>query len=131
MLSLCGRLLGLLLVTLISFGCGTPGTPLPENPDRKHERRLQPAIAFVEETLTEKGRLPTHEEFFQWNEQNRGMFTLRDCSSRYAKSKGAKGINDYMVGVWRADWYHYYKSWDKSYLNASDEPLFEDQRSDE
>lgn len=131
MVRLWNGLLVLLFVTFVSVGCGRGGATSLENPDRKHERRLQPAIAFIETTLAEYRRLPTHDEFFRWNEQVHGMFVLRDRSSRYAASKGAKGVNDYMVGVWRADWYHYYKSWDKSYLNASDEPLFEDHQSDE
>ncbi len=85
-----------LLATLLSTGCDTL------NPDRKHERRLQPAIAFVERTLAELGRLPTQDEFYEWRKQVPGMYVLRDRSSRYAASKGAKEVNDYMVGVWRA-----------------------------
>ena len=30
---------------------------------------------------------------------------------------------DYMVGIWRGERYHYYKSWDKRFLNVSEEPF--------
>lgn len=49
------------------------------------------------------------------------MLVLLDRSNKYAASKGAKEVNDFMVGIWRADWYHYYKSWDKQFLNGYDE----------
>lgn len=109
-----------ILVVLVLAGCGKGG-PF-EDPDRKHEKRLKPAITFVEGTLKSQRRLPTQDEFRKWKEtQPRGMYTLRDRTDEYAASKGATNVNDYMVGTWRADWYHYYKSWDGKYLNASDE----------
>ena len=49
------------------------------------------------------------------------MLILHDRTNKYAASKGAKSETDYMVGIWRADWFHYYKSWDQSFLNGSDE----------
>jgi hypothetical protein len=115
------------IIVAMVFGCGPKSnyTP-PEDPDRKHERRLQPAIAFVEGFLAEHGRLPNAREFDAWSDRHGGMFTLRDHTHRYAASKGAKDPNDYMVGTWRADWYHYYKSWDKTYLNGGDEDFWED-----
>lgn len=66
-------------------------------------------------------RLPTEGEFRAGTAAMDQMLILRDRTNKYAASKGAKTETDYMVGIWRTDWYHYYKSWDKSFLNASDE----------
>ena len=90
----------------------------------KERTRLAPAKAFVERFLRDRGRIPTQDEFRQWGNTKggeHGMFTLRDHTDPYAAKQGAKGTNDYMVGTWRADWYYYYKSWDKQYLDGSTE----------
>jgi hypothetical protein len=71
--------------------------------------------------LQEHNRLPTKKEFRAGTRSIDGMLVLRDRTDKYAASKGAKSETDYMVGIWRADWYHYYKSWDRSFLNGSDE----------
>jgi len=92
------------------------------DPDHERERRLKPAIAFVEKTIETKGRLPNRNEFTRWEESQSGwIYTLWDRTDEYAARKGATNANDYMVGVWRADWFHYYRSWDGRYLDASDE----------
>jgi len=66
-------------------------------------------------------RLPTQAEFRTGTATIDQVAVLRDHNDKYAASKGAKTDTDYMIGVWRVDWYHYYKSWDKSFINASDE----------
>lgn len=126
---MCTRLRFTVILLVAIFGCGPKSnyTP-PEDPDRKHERRLQPAIAYVDGFLAEHGRLPNSDEFRAWSDQHGGMYTLRDHTHRYAASKGAKEPTDYMAGTWRADWYHYYKSWDRGYVNGGDEDFWEHTR---
>ena len=51
-----------------------------------------------------------------------GGLVLRDRTSKYATSKGAKTETDYMVGTWSGESFYYYKSWDRSFLPGSDEP---------
>ena len=52
--------------------------------------------------------------------QNAG-FVLLDRSNEYANRKGARAETDYMVGDWGSDWFYYYKSWDRSFIDGSDE----------
>lgn len=85
------------------------------------EARLEPVIVYMDAFLKKHHRLPTKEEFESGTAKLHGMLILRDRSSPYAASKGAKAETDYMIGTWRADWYHYYKSWDRSFLNGYDE----------
>jgi len=87
------------------------------------ERKLQPVIQFVDSFIKKNGRLPTDSEFHQAADQMAWMVVLRDKHYPYAASKGATNDLDYMAGIWRTDWYHHYKSWDKKFLNASDEQL--------
>ena len=49
------------------------------------------------------------------------MYTLLDMTDPYAQSKGAIHTNDYLLGTWKGDWYHFYKSWDKKYYDGYDE----------
>jgi hypothetical protein len=88
---------------------------------RDREARLQPVISFMDNFLQEHHRLPTQNEFSTGTRSLGNMLVLRDRTNKYAASKGAKSETDYMVGIWRADWYHYYKSWDRSFLDGSDE----------
>jgi hypothetical protein len=85
------------------------------------EARLQPVIKYVDGFIKEHHRLPTKDEFETNTAKIDPMLTFKDRSDKYAAKKGAKTELDYMVGIWRADWYHYYKSWDKTFLNGSDE----------
>lgn len=86
---------------------------------RKHVIRLKPSIAFIESIIQSQNRLPTQNEFHDWMDMDEHrMFVLRDRSDRYAQEHGAKNVNDYMVGTWIADWYYYYKSWDKKYFDG-------------
>ncbi|MDB5339051.1 MAG: hypothetical protein JWN70_4670 [Planctomycetaceae bacterium] len=89
---------------------------------KRMEAQLQPAIRYVEAYLKEHRGLPTESDFIQANEGN-AFFILRRHTDKYAASKGAKSPNDYMIGVWRGEWFHYYKSWDHRFLNATDEIL--------
>lgn len=84
------------------------------------ETELQPIIARVDTFINERHRLPDYQEFQGMSGD--GNFTLRNRMHKYARSKGATHECDYMVGVWRGEWLHYYKSWDHSFLNGSDEP---------
>ena len=68
-------------------------------------------------------RLPTQEEFYAADHFAKARFVLLDCSSLYAARKGARAETDYMVGGWGSDWFYYYKSWDHSFLEGSDEHL--------
>jgi hypothetical protein len=89
----------------------------------EHETALKPVIKFVDEFIAKNHRLPTDHEFHETADKMAWMVVLRDNSYPYAASHGATSKLDYMVGSWRADWYHYYKSWDKQFINASDENL--------
>jgi len=109
---------GLLLALLLGLsGCGN------DRISADSERKLQPVIQFVDSFVKKNGRLPTDSEFHQAADHMAWMVVLRDKHNPYAASKGATNDLDYMAGIWRADWYHYYKSWDKKFLNASDEQL--------
>ncbi len=88
---------------------------------RDREAKLQPVIRYMDTFIHEHHRLPTQDEFRADTAKMDSMLILRDRTDKYAASKGAKSELDYMVGIWRADWNHYYKSWDKSFLNGSDE----------
>ena len=90
---------------------------------RDREAKMKPVIKYVEEFIKNNGRLPTYEEFHNTADKMAWMVVLRTKDHPYAARKGAKKDLDYMVGMWRADWYHYYKSWDHKFLNATDETL--------
>jgi hypothetical protein len=113
-----------LVCLLFLSSCGkNPSSPI-SNPDRistDREAKLQPVIRYMDAFIKEHQRLPTQDEFRVDTEKMAWMLVLKDRTDKYAASKGAKSETDYMVGCWRADWYHYYKSWDKSFLNGSDE----------
>src|SRR4051794_5646332 len=91
---------------------------------REREAELRPVIQYVDAFIGTSHRLPTDQEFQEaarkhgWNGT---ALVIRDKAYPYAASHGAKSNLDYMAGAWRADWYHYYKSWDKQFINASDE----------
>jgi hypothetical protein len=87
----------------------------------EREAKLKPVIEYVESYLKEHQRLPAENDLY--TKFGPGI-VIRDRSYKYAVKNGAKTDTDYMVGAWRADWYHYYKSWDKTFLNGSDEDLF-------
>ena len=87
------------------------------------EARLGPVIAYMDAFISAHHRLPTQDEFQASTASMDPMLVLRDHTDAYAASHGCKAATDYMVGIWRADWYHYYKSWDHSFLNGSDEHL--------
>ena len=88
---------------------------------RDREARLQPVIGYMDSFIKQHHRLPRQDEFRAGTAAMDSMLIFKDRTDKYAASKGAKSDLDYMVGTWRADWYHYYKSWDKSFLNGSDE----------
>jgi hypothetical protein len=88
---------------------------------REREARLQPVIRYMDTFIKEYHRLPTQDEFQAGTKGMDRILVLKDHTDKYAAGKGAKSEMDYMVGCWRADWFHYYKSWDKSFLNGSDE----------
>jgi hypothetical protein len=90
---------------------------------RESERKLQPVIRFVDGFIKDNGRLPSHEEFHRAADPMAWMVVLRTKDHPYAARKGAKTELDYMAGIWRADWYHYYKSWDHKFINAADETV--------
>ena len=105
----------LLLVCLLCLSsCG-------DRISRDREARLQPVIRYMDTFIKEHHRLPTEDEFRVGTKGMDTMLILRDHTDKYAASNGAKSETDYMVGCWRVDWHHYYKSWDKSFLNGSDE----------
>jgi hypothetical protein len=114
----------LLFCLLFVSSCGDGARTTVPNPDRisvDREARLQPVIRYVEGFIKDHQRLPTQDEFRAGTASMDPMLVLRDRTHTYAASHGAKTENDYMVGIWRVDWYHYYKSWDRSFLNGSDE----------
>src|SRR5438105_2838279 len=88
---------------------------------RDREARLQPVIRYTDAFIKEHHRLPTQDEFRADTAKMDSMLILKDRTDKYAARQGAKAELDYMVGTWRADWYHYYKSWDKKFLNGADE----------
>ncbi|MGE0606653.1 MAG: hypothetical protein AB7O62_05960 [Pirellulales bacterium] len=85
------------------------------------EAELKPVIRYMEAFIRDHHRLPTGEEFRAGTAGMGRRFVLSDRTDTYAASKGAKGELDYLIGTWRVDWYHYYKSWDNSFLNGHDE----------
>jgi hypothetical protein len=97
----------------------------PDNPsiEARYEAKLQPVIQYVDGFIKQNGRLPTDAEFHKDADKLAWMVVLRDRNNSYASQHGAKNELDYMVGVWSSEWYYYYKSWDKQFLNASDEKL--------
>jgi hypothetical protein len=88
---------------------------------RDSEHKLRPIIQYVEDFRKDTGRLPTDEEFHRTADSMAWMVVLRTKEDSYAARNGAKTSLDYMVGIWRADWYHYYKSWDHEFMSAADE----------
>src|SRR2546423_12290497 len=90
---------------------------------RDREARLQPVIRYLDTFVKEHKRLPTEVEFRSATASLNEILILRDRTHKYTASKGAKTETDYMIGIWRADWFHYYKSWDRSFLNGSHEPF--------
>ena len=100
------------------------GGRMSERSIRDREARLQPAIQYMNAFIKEHDRLPTQEEFRVGTQGMFPRFVLKDYTDNYAASKGAKFKTDYMVGYWHSDWYHYYKSWDRSFLSGSDEFRF-------
>jgi hypothetical protein len=114
------------LVLLFLNSCGNNPTSAVSGPDRisqDREAKLKPVIAYVDGFIKDHSRLPTAEEFRAATASMAHILILRDRTDPYAASTGAKTDLDYMVGIWRADWFHYYKSWDRSFLNGSDEKL--------
>ena len=87
------------------------------------EKRLRPVTAYMDTFIRVHHQLPTQNEFQADTATLNPMLVLRDHTDAYAARQGCKADTDYMVGIWRADWYHYYKSWDHSFLKGSDEPL--------
>jgi hypothetical protein len=87
----------------------------------KSEASLRPIILYVDGFIQKHHRLPTQEEFHATADKLAWMVEFRDRTYRYAASHGAKNELDYMIGIWRADWFHYYKSWDQKFINAADE----------
>jgi len=118
----CLFIAGIVLVTSCDNNSSSP-TSTRDRISVDREARLQPAIRYVEAFTKDHQRLPTQNEFRSGTKGMGNEFVLKDHTDKYAASKGAKADTDYMVGVWRADWYHYYKSWDKSFLSGSDEFL--------
>ena len=86
---------------------------------------MKPAIAFLEKFKTENGRVAGQDELQRWADGNgqQYWFVVRDAAYPYSVTHGASEDNDYMVGIWRAEWFHYYKSWDRQFINADDENL--------
>lgn len=116
----------LLVCLLFANSCGNGSRTRASGPERisaDREAHLRPVIVYMDAFIRDHKRLPTQEEFRAGTVSMDKMLVLHDRTHPYAASKGAKSETDYMVGVWRADWYHYYKSWDKSFLNGSDEKL--------
>lgn len=90
---------------------------------RDREAKLKPIIQNMDDFIKFNGRLPTSVEFQNSINKMADMAVLRTKDHPYAARKGAKADLDYIVGIWRADWFHYYKSWDHKFLNASDETI--------
>lgn len=109
----------LFLCVLFVSSCGKTSSPDRITVDR--EARLQPVIQYMETFVQDHHRLPTRDEFQVGTAGMNSNLILKDRTDPYAARKGAKADTDYMVGIWRADWYHFYKSWDKSFLNGADE----------
>lgn len=125
-LAACPSLMRYLLLLCLLFvnSCRDNSRSTISNPDRisaNREVRLQPVIRYMDDFIRDHHRLPTQDEFRAGTASMDTMLVLHDRSHAYTASHGAKTETDYMVGIWRADWYHYYKSWDGSFLNGSDE----------
>lgn len=109
----------MVLVCLILSGiCGCVKE---ERHGARYEKELEPVIGFVDHFIKGNGRLPSDEEFHQTADKLAWMVVLRDKSHGYAAGKGARGEMDYMVGIWTGEWYYYFQSWDRQFINASDE----------
>jgi hypothetical protein len=89
----------------------------------QQETELRPVIQYVDTFIKDHKRLPTQDEFRTNELSHSPMFVLRERTNRYAASKGARADTDYMVGDWGGDWFYYYKSWDKTFIDGSDEQL--------
>lgn len=103
--------------------CSCRKTPIPPSTVSPYESKLQPVIQYMEDFIKQNGRLPTDTEFHKDADKLAWMVVLRDRSNSYASLHGAKSELDYMVGIWSSEWFYYYKSWDRGFLNASDEKL--------
>jgi hypothetical protein len=114
-----------LLVLLFLTSCDnrTSAVSGPDRISQDREAKLKPVIAYVDGFIKDHNRVPTAEEFRAATASMDQILILRNRTDPYAASKGARTDLDYMVGIWRADWFHYYKSWDRSFLNGSDEKL--------
>ena len=110
-----------LLALMICCLLGLVVSPQPDHISPDREARLRPVIRYIDRFIEDHGRLPTQEQFQAKADEMDEMLVLKDRTDAYAAKQGATKETDYMVGIWRADWFHYYKSWDRSFLNGHDE----------
>ena len=73
---------------------------------------LLPLAAHVDQFRAETGRLPAEEEFEAWARvayPDKSVFYYVHKPA-FCRSWGAEN-RDFLVGIWRGEWVHYYCSW--------------------
>ena len=106
---------------IVYFGSSGDSTDVGEY-YAKYTRRLDPAIKFIDQHVSQHGELPSKRAFKNWADDSgaHGLI-IWDRSHDCAAEHGAQSENDYLVGAWKSDWYFYYKSLDGNYIDASDD----------
>lgn len=109
-------ILGMVFCALVSFGFLVGMAK-----DRSYRRgHLQPGVDFVRQFQSAYGRLPSQEEFRQWNATRRKFADVRltTAASPEAASldsvfqeKGGRKPDDFCLSVWRGECWEYYFSW--------------------
>ena len=74
------------------------------------QEELQPLAAHIEQFRADNGRLPTDDEFKIWDHGFAKLYYSHKPD--FCDSWGEDG-RDFLIGVWRGEWFEYYQSWDK------------------
>lgn len=72
-----------------------------------------PIVDYVVTFRKDKGRLPTEIEFRTWSDiayENK-LIDYHSKKPDFIDDWGKEG-HDFLVGVWRGEWIHYYSTWD-------------------
>ena len=82
--------------------------------------RLNPIINSVDRFIEKNGRCPDYTEFQNMTTEHAHF----NCNPVIIKKLGGNNKNDYIVGVWRTDWYYCYQSWNKKYFDDINREIY-------
>lgn len=128
-------LLAALLPVAVVFGCfrciDATIYYVGEQPKRDQiffQTRLLPVADFVKKFRIDHGRLPAQREFRKWAQSTEYQKSANYFSMKPKDFRGWGEIgSDFMIGIWRGEWFEYYQSWDGRVF-PSDEPLVHDDK---